>query len=233
MVYKRLDIIQDWLFSGNCALCDAAVKSSVVLCRECERSLIRPQNQCTVCADALETGIENQLCGRCQTHPPAYDQVSAALRYCEPVDQLIQDLKFNNKLYLAPVLGNILIKHITHQHQPLPDVLLPMPLHRARLRSRGYNQSLEIARSIGRQLGISIDSRLAIRVRNTDPQSSLRPGQRARNVHRAFKITRPIENLSIALVDDVLTTGHTANALAGALKKAGAKEVLVWVVARA
>lgn len=233
MVYKSLNIIQDWLFSGNCELCNTAVKSGVVLCGECERSLIRPQNYCTVCADTLDTGVEGQLCGRCQTQPPAYDQVSAVLRYGEPVDQLIQDLKFNNKLYLAPVLGGLLTKHIIDLRLPLPDVLLPVPLHRARLRSRGYNQSLEIARPIGRELGITIDSRLAVRNRNTEPQSSLRPAQRARNVRRAFKLTRPIDNLRIALIDDVMTTGHTVNALAEILKKAGVKEVLVWVVARA
>lgn len=233
MVYKSLNIIQDWLFGGNCELCGAVVKSGLVLCRECENSLIRLRNHCTVCADTLDTGIEGQLCGRCQIHPPAYDRVSAALCYDDPVSQLILDLKYNNKLYLAPVLGNILTKHIIDQHQPLPEVLLPVPLHRARLRRRGYNQSLEIARPVGRQLGIKIDSRLVTRTRNTEPQSSLRPNQRARNVRRAFKIIKPVDGQSIALIDDVMTTGHTANALAEVLKKAGAKEVLVWVVARA
>ena len=198
---------------------------------------MRPRNHCTICADTLDTGVEadikEQRCGHCQTHRPAYDRVSAALRYGEPVDRLIQDLKFNNKLYLAPVLGDILTKYIIDQQRPLPDVLLPVPLHRARLRRRGYNQSLEIARSIGRQLGIKIDPRLAIRTRNTEPQSSLRPTPRARNVRRAFKVAKPIKNRRIALIDDVMTTGHTVNALAEILKKAGAKEVLVWVVARA
>jgi len=106
-------------------------------------------------------------------------------------------------------------------------------LHRARLRSRGYNQSHEIARQVHRRFGIKIDAHLVIRVRNTDPQTTLAPKHRARNVKRAFKIVKPVEGRRIALIDDVMTTGHTVNAVARVLKLAGAKEVLVWVVARA
>ncbi len=233
IVYNRLKNMQNWLLAGNCELCAARLHGTAVLCQACEDSLTRPGPCCEICAAELPIGDLSHICGHCQKKAPAFDHASAALVYGHPINQLILDLKYNNKLYLAPTLGNLLAEHIAGQDRALPDVLLPVPLHRARLRRRGYNQSVEIARLLARRLGIKIDTRLAIRTRNTDPQVNLHPKQRARNVRRAFKVIKSIENQRIALVDDVMTTGHTANALAEVLKKAGAKEIQVWVVARA
>jgi len=234
MVYDRLKSIQEWLLAGTCELCAARLHNRNVLCQGCADSLARPsENICAICAAQIPGCDRSQVCGRCQQQPPAFDHVSAALVYTQPADGLIHDLKYNNKLYLARTLGDLLARSIEQQYDELPDVLLPVPLHRARLRKRGYNQSLEIAGPVSRLLGLGIDPHLVSRVRNTDPQTRLAPGHRARNVKHAFKAVRPVEGRRIALIDDVMTTGHTVNAVARALKVAGAKQVLVWVVARA
>lgn len=233
MLYKRLKSIQNWLLAGNCELCTARLYSTAVLCLACEDSLTRPGHCCEICAAKLPISDFFHICGHCQKKPPAFDHVNAALVYGQPVNGLIHDLKYNKKLYLARTLGDLLANSITRNQCSLPDMLLPVPLHRARLRIRGYNQSLEIARPVSRHLGIKIDAHLASRIRNTDPQTGLAPKHRARNVKNAFKSVMPVEGKRIALIDDVMTTGHTVNALADVLKKAGAKEVMVWVVARA
>jgi ComF family protein len=233
MVYDRLKSIQDWLLAGNCELCATRLHGTNILCQACEDSLTRPENNCEICAAELPSGDHSHTCGRCQKQPPSFDYVSAALVYAAPADGLIHDLKYNNKLYLARTLGDLLADSIIQNHEDLPDVLLPVPLHRARLRKRGFNQSLEIARQVHRRLGVKIDAHLVNRVHNTDPQTTLAPKHRARNVKHAFMAMKPVEGKRIALIDDVMTTGHTVNAVARVLKIAGAKEVLVWVVARA
>ena len=233
IVYNRLKNMQNWLLAGNCELCAARLHGTAVLCQACENSLTRPGSCCGICAAELPIGDLSHICGHCQKKPPAFDHVSAALVYAEPVNGLIHDLKYNKKLYLARALGELLANSISRKFSFLPDVLLPVPLHRARLRKRGYNQSLEIARPVSRRLGIIIDAHLVSRIRNTDSQTTLKPRHRARNVKLAFKTIKPVDGKRIALIDDVMTTGHTVNAVAQVLKMAGAKEVLVWVVARA
>lgn len=233
MVYNRLKSIQDWLLAGNCELCSARLHETKILCPACEDSLSRPGNSCQICAAQISSNDLSRTCGRCQKQLPAFDHVSVALVYAEPADGLIHDLKYNSKLYLARTLGDLLARAIVQKHRDLPDLLLPVPLHRARLRKRGYNQSLEIARPVSRRLGVKIDAHLVKRILNTDPQTTLTPKHRARNVKHAFEVVKPVEGKRIALIDDVMTTGHTVNAVARVLKLAGAKEVLVWVVARA
>ncbi len=233
MVYNRFKSILNGLLAGTCELCTAPLHRTTALCQACENSLTRPGPCCEICAAELPIGDLFHICGHCQKKPPAFDHVSAALVYGEPVNGLIHDLKYNKKLYLARTLGELLANSIYRKFSCLPDLLLPVPLHRARLRKRGYNQSLEIARPVSRRLGIKIDAHLVRRIRNTDPQTMLKPGHRARNVKHAFKSIKPVDGKRIALIDDVMTTGHTVNAVARVLKMAGAKEVLVWVVARA
>jgi len=233
MVYNSLKSIQEWLFAGNCELCNAYLNDTSGLCQACEDSLTRPRTYCRICAAELSTGGLPHVCGRCQKQVPAFDHVIAALVYDDPINRLIQDLKYNNKLYLAHILGNLLAKAIRQHHSELPDVLLPVPLHRARLRTRGYNQSLEIARPVSRKFGLAIDAHLVRRIRNTEPQTNIKPRHRVDNVKNAFEAAKPVEGKRIALIDDVMTTGHTVNAIARELKLTGAENVVVWVVARA
>jgi len=152
----------------------------------------------------------------------------AVYAYAFPLDRLIQALKFDERLLLADFLAAAL--------QPdagqLPDALIPMPLHSARLRERGHNQSLELARALSRRLGIPVWMEAAQRLRDTPPQASLPWKARQKNLRGAFACAPHVAGKRIAIVDDVMTTGASLNELARALKRAGATEVEAWVVAR-
>ncbi|MEW6330529.1 MAG: ComF family protein [Pseudomonadota bacterium] len=224
---------REWLWTRKCLLCLARAPGGKDLCAACDQSLPRLQAGCPRCgAPGAATGTD-AVCGECQRHPPAYDATRAVFRYAAPVDRLIQHLKYHGRLELSRVLGGYLARHLLASNEPLPDVLLPVPLHVSRLRQRGYNQSLEIARFVGGELRIPLDRQSAQRVRATTPQMELPRDQRRRNVHGAFEINGAFNGKRVAIVDDVMTSGHTVNALAECLRKSGAKEVRVWVVARA
>lgn len=231
-VYKRLKSIQDWLFTGSCELCAARIPAKLTLCTECEDSLIKPGPGCPCCAAALDQTVEDIRCGWCQQNTPGFSSTLAAFRYTEPVDRLIQNLKYNNKLYLARTLGLYLAQAVIRQALPRVDAIVPVPLHPKRLRQRGYNQSLEIARPIAGKLGLRLAPNLMQRTRETEPQTNLAHKKRARNVQRAFAATTAVDGLNIAVIDDVMTTGYTADAVSKALIKSGARDVQIWVVAR-
>ena len=215
-------------------LCCTRVPAGGDLCRACEQALPRVSWGCLRCAaPGTARGAAESACGECQTHPPAYDETRAAFIYASPVDRLIQDLKYHGRLELSRVLGGYLAAYLQRLNDPPPDVIVPVPLHPARLRERGYNQSLEIARFVSRRLRIPLDWQAAKRIRQTAPQTELPRDQRRRNVRGAFATDEVFSGSRIAIVDDVMTSGHTVNALAESLRRSGAREVRVWVVARA
>lgn len=173
------------------------------------------------------------LCGNCLNDSPAYDRVLSVFTYASPVDHLIQDLKFNRKLHIARLLGDIMAGHLEQHVQTRPDLIIPVPLHGARLHERGYNQALELARPIARKLNLPIDYRSCERSRATPAQSDLPAMERPRNVQGAFNITGSFRGRHVAIIDDVMTTGSTVEELAAALRNAEASAIDVWVCARA
>ncbi|GAB4512060.1 MAG: hypothetical protein Tsb0026_15700 [Sulfuricaulis sp.] len=193
----------------------------------------RTQNTCPRCGTPGAVIGTDALCGECQKRPPAYDGTRAVFRYASPVDRLIQHLKYHGRLELSRVLGGYLAEYMLTLNDPLPDVVMPVPLHATRLRERGYNQSLEIARFVSKQLRVPLDWQGAQRIRPTAPQTELPRDQRRKNVRGAFTASKTVTGQSIAIVDDVMTSGHTVDALAECLLQSGAREVRVWVVARA
>ena len=240
MVYQRLKYIQNYLFPGSCELCRRRVDTDHDFCLECKHSLPFHAPGCRICAASLwnegpETPRSHSewVCGRCQQHPPAYTSVIAAFDYQEPVSNLVLDLKYHGKLHLARVLGSQLADKLATTVTAKPDIILPIPLHRSRLRSRGYNQAYELAKPVARRLGIPVDPWRLCRTRKTPSQTDLPRRQRARNVRGAFAVSGNVEGMRIALVDDVMTTGHTANAAAEALIRVGARSVDVWLLTRA
>ena len=233
MVNQRLLNIQQYLFPGRCELCEARIPTEQDFCNKCKQSLPRPSNTCGVCGANLPEAEIGAVCGICQQHPPAYQTVVSALAYDEPISKLIIDLKYHRKLYLARILGSLLADTVRKKKSELPDLIVPVPLHTSRLRSRGYNQALEIAKPVGRRLGIPVDPRIVLRIRKTPSQTDLPSKDRAKNVRGAFEVRRNVDGLSVAIVDDVMTTGHTAYSVAKSLLEAKAKSVSVWVVARA
>ncbi|HCU53359.1 MAG TPA: phosphoribosyltransferase [Gammaproteobacteria bacterium] len=170
-------------------------------------------------------------CGACQRNPPAFASAVALYRYAPPVDHFIRALKFHHDLAMATLLGQSLATAVSNAPAH-PDVIVPVPMHPARLRHRGFNQAVEIARPVARELGLAMDLDGVVRVRDTAAQARLTKPERRRNLRRAFEARRDYDGLSVALIDDVMTTGETAHHLARTLLKAGAREVTVWVIAR-
>jgi len=153
--------------------------------------------------------------------------------YAPPLDRLIQQLKFNQKLHLARLLGTLMARDIRQQALTLPDLLLPVPLHKQRLQQRGYNQALEIARILARALNVKLDLHCCVRHKATREQTGLPAQQRKTNLQGAFQVRRDVQGKHIAIVDDVMTTGSTVTELSKALLQQGAKRIDVWVCARA
>jgi ComF family protein len=213
------------LFGGSCFLCKG--KAEALLCAPCDADLPRlGPERCPRCALASPGGA---VCGRCLTRPPSYDATQAALSYAFPADVLIQALKFRGELALAPLLGNLLLKNISSHGV---DCIVPVPLSSRRLRGRGYNQSLEIARGISASTRVPLAPELCERSRDTAVQMELPLEEREKNVRGAFHCPSLVGGTTVAVVDDVMTTGATMEEIAATLKRAGAARVVNWVVAR-
>jgi ComF family protein len=188
---------------------------------------------CYRCAETFETANRTpQLCGHCLSKPPSFDETYAPYLHQGTIRHLIATLKFNRKYKNARVLAHLLATHIKKTAE-IPDLIIPVPLHKQRYKERGFNQSIEIAKTIAKQLNITIDIESCIRQRNTLHQIDLAAKDRHKNIKNAFKVIKQVDAQHIAILDDVMTTGSTVNELAKTLKKAGVTRVDIWVCARA
>ncbi len=233
MVYKWLENALSPLYPPVCILCGGHGQPDRDLCLGCAATLSPNSNPCPRCAEPLPPGAPaRSLCGGCLRRAPAFDACLAPYLYAPPTDWLVSRLKFHGHLAAGRVLAGLLGERLTADARARPELILPMPLHPARLRERGFNQAAELARPLGRRLGIPVAPDLVRRLRAGQPQSSLAKSRRRANVRGAFGLTKPLGACRIAVVDDVLTTGASADELARTLKRAGAERVEVWVVAR-
>lgn len=215
------------LLPPQCVLCGAAADDDG-LCAGCrDDAPYATGPRCRLCAVALGSG---ELCGVCLRRPPRFDRCLAACRYDWPLDALIPAFKYGGDLTLARPLASLLAEAARSER---PDLVLAMPLHPSRQRQRGFNQSLLLAELVTRRLGLRLDRSLLIRSRPTPPQASLSLSQRRRAVRNAFTVRRRLDGLHLAVVDDVMTSGASLDEVARALKRAGARRVEGWVVARA
>lgn len=201
------------------------------LCGPCRSALPYRKHSCIRCAASL-SAKSDLVCGTCLKHPPLFDTAVAAFDYEEPVRHLIHGLKFQRRYPYGRLLGGLLADMLT-ERQDLPQTLMPVPLHPARYRERGFNHTVEIAREISRRLGVPLDVRTARRTRATRAQVGLSAKERARNMKSAFELVEPCIARHVALIDDVVTTGATVNELARVLKKNGTERVEIWACARA
>jgi ComF family protein len=217
-----------------CALCGAVQRELV--CAGCTSDLapLLHKRRCVQCAIALEAQHAARHCRACLAGAPDFDTTVVIADYGWPLDHLVTGLKFRAQLplaaWLADQLGNALAAAPGH----LPDVLLPVPLSPARLRSRGYNQAWELARRMERQLGIPAHANALLRVRDNPAQATLDRAERLANLHGAFAVAEParIAGHHIGVVDDVMTTGATLGEIATQLKRAGAVQVTNVVALR-
>lgn len=229
-VYRAIGQRLQGLIPACCLCCGQTGLDTLDLCAGCYRDLPRNRFPCRHCALPVPPGQPD--CAGCQRRPPPFRYLLAPWVYDEPLDGLIRGLKYHGQLPAGRVLGEVLARELARRHVTA-DVLIPMPLHPRRLRERGFNQATEIARRLAARGGIPLRGRRLQRVRETAPQSGLGRAERRRNMRGAFRVAAPVAGQRVALVDDVVTTGSSTEEAARALLRAGAREVVVWTVARA
>jgi ComF family protein len=222
--------LQQFVLPWRCLLCGAPGADGIDLCTDCAIELPRNRSCCSRCALPLATPAE--LCGECQRRAPPWDAAWAPFRYGWPLDRLESRYKFGGDLAAGRALA------VLWQREPRPSVLparvLTVPLHPARLRQRGYNQALELARPLARGLGIPLCHEVLQRTRRTDAQTELDARSRRRNVRGAFALREGVAlPAHVAILDDVMTTGATLAECVRVLKRGGAERVDVWALARA
>jgi ComF family protein len=230
-VYGASKSLLHRIFPATCLLClDPGQPPFLDLCRECEEDLPRNLLACLVCATPL--AAEGIVCDACLLRRPAFDAAFAPYRYEFPMPELVHRLKYGGQVAIARILGSVLARRVAERGLPAVDAVVPVPLHASREAKRGYNQAAEIARFVAEILRLPVRDRLAMRVRATEEQAALPALVRRVNVSGAFEVRAGPMPQSVAIVDDVLTTGATADALAQALKRAGCRRVEVWAVTR-
>lgn len=233
MVYQWIkNSLSHWLPQA-CVLCGHTSQLHA-LCPACIHDLPRLNAEaiCSQCGLPINTATMPGPCGHCQQQQPAYDRVVSAFAYANPVSQLVAKLKFRGQLHLARLFGELLAMQI-HTLGSEAQAVLPVPLHPKRLGQRGFNQALEIARPLARLLSLPLVNDSLERSRDTQPQAEQSALQRERNIRSAFALSKSVGYQRVAIVDDVMTSGHTVNEIAKLLRQNGVEQIEVWCVARA
>ena len=210
-----------------CVLC-GSMSHSGIWCEACDAAL--PYHNAPHCPLCARITPEGEICGHCLKKPPVFSRTVAVFSYSFPVDRLIQLMKYREQLPLAKIFAEKLLQRIDKSN--LPDYVIAMPLHPAKLKSRGFNQAQLIAAPLAKSLDLPLLTHVCHRLRNTPSQTSLPWEERSKNMRGAFGCDANLTGKHVALVDDVLTTGASMNALAEAVKKCGADGISAWVVAR-
>lgn len=206
-----------------CLLCRRAYQRGHAVCQPCLNQFPKLQNPCPQCGMPNTHG----LCGQCIKQKPQTDGLWVAYPFIEPIRTLIHQFKYQKGLYLSKLLSEL----ICHSHPPRPDCLIPIPMHPKRLHQRGFNQACLLSQQLSKRLKLPCDFVHCQKIKDTAPQAGLSLNTRKKNLDNCFS-TQALQYDYVALVDDVYTSGATANALAKALKKSGVKRVDVWCVAR-
>lgn len=216
---------------ASCVLCgNAAIER--YFCSACQVDLPRIPLACERCGQPVTVPVPATTgCADCIAHPPPFRRVRATLLYDFPVDSALKALKFNGRLYYAPAFASLMMVELARHFQHA-DALVPVPLHRWRHATRGFNQALELSRPLARKSGLPV-VRTTRRVRSTQPQTGLDAAARRKNLREAFALDGKLRCRHPLIIDDVMTTGETCRQLAYVLLKGGAQDVSVLTAAAA
>jgi ComF family protein len=227
------------LLPGHCVLCRQRSGRAIDLCANCDHDLPRIAHSCKICNIPLpdyppHDNWQFVICANCLARPPTFARVNAAFLYRPPIDYLLWRFKFGGDLAVGKVLGQLLANHIELTNT---DLIAPVPLHWRRHFTRGFNQSYELAVTVGDVLNAPLCPNLLRRSIHTPTQQGLNRRQRQKNLHNSFRLKslrnrKLIEEKAILVVDDVVTTGSTVEEIARLLLSEGAASVEVATVAR-
>jgi ComF family protein len=230
---QKVDGLLAALLPPRCLLCSGEGMPGRDLCAGCLGDLPRNTSCCARCALPLPKPAER--CGICLKSEPPFAAAWAPFRYAHPLDLLEARFKFHRDLAAGHLLSALMVEAARQQLQGrLPDCLLCVPLHRDRLRERGYNQAQELARPLARALQIPLNADALVRVRSTTAQTGLDAKARRRNLRAAFAVEVDAGlPAHVAILDDVMTTGTTLRECTRALLRSGVQRVDAWALARA
>lgn len=232
------EALLDFIFPPLCHICRSFLPDAgeIHVCRSCrDRMPLVISPVCPLCGIPFTGTGQDHICGRCLTDPPYFDCARAHLLYQGVARDLIHSFKYQYKTHLRRPLALLALESLTgFINGQQPDIIVPVPLHRSRLRSRGFNQAVLLGNIFSSRLSLPLLVDALARTRQTEPQIELSADQRRSNVKGAFTCTRPadIAGKRILLLDDVMTTGSTVNECSKELKNAGASFVLVATMAR-
>lgn len=241
---RFLPSIQAWLKQSlPCPMCEAPAQPNLnnrtskpdhrhaPFCNDCTAAL--PWYTASRCPQCASPTLNGDHCGICLQHPPAFDQTLAPFRYAYPLDRLLQQFKYHQQLPIGKLLAESILPDLpVLLTANRPDVMLAMPMHAERIRQRGFNHALELAKHLHRALKIPLDIENCTRVLDTPSQAGMDMKTRIRNLRGAFATKKHWQGKHVLVVDDVMTTGASMHALAKVLKQAGAGQVSALVFAR-
>jgi ComF family protein len=227
------------LLPGFCLICQCRVANGGRICSYCKLSLPWLNNPCRLCGIALDVSVvKATVCGSCLLEPPPFTFCKAVFEYETPIKELLTAFKFNAKFSAGELLAELLCEQLQgcYAAESLPQILVPVPLHGNRLRSRGFNQTALMARVLAHRTGIPVLARGLLKIRDTPPQQSLKATQRRQNLRSAFALSDSLNTTHldhVLIIDDVVTTMSTVVSVTRVLRRAGIRRVDVWAIARA
>ncbi|MBA2657058.1 MAG: ComF family protein [Tatlockia sp.] len=231
MRQKIASITQKLRLPSVCVLCQLYHSQPVAVCESCVSLFKQIGPCCQYCA--LPLPEDNFLiCGFCCKKKPYFDKTITNLVFEEPLRTLLHDFKYKEALYLRSFFVELMVDAFSKSGLIVEkQCLVPVPLHVKKLKQRGFNQAAELCKLLAKKLGLSYEPKLCKKIIHTEPQVNLELKQRRKNLRQAFQ-SKPSHYEQIILVDDLMTTGSTANELAKLFKEQGAKRVDLWCCAR-
>lgn len=234
-----LNALLDFLFPPLCHVCGKFIPHAgrLHICPSCRERMPLPSHPlCSLCGVPFNGAGDDHCCSSCLKSPPHFHAARAALVHDGPGRDLIHALKYNGRTHLRRPLALLIVEQLTDfVAAQRPELIVPVPLHVTRLRSRGFNQALLVGELLAREWRIPLSRQALKRVRWTEPQIRLAAELRRKNVRDAFRVpdTALVSGKGVLLVDDVFTTGSTVDECSRMLVKAGAEQVLVITATRA
>jgi len=229
-VRKLINSITQMRFLASvCVLCNQKHFDSFPVCDSCQLLLTPLGTACQFCANPL-TDERLLICGQCIKEKPFIDKAIIPYQFSDIFRYLLHQFKYQKAIYLSQFFAELMLRELKKTKLDI-DCLMPIPMHPARLKERGFNQTVLLTKYLSKKLNIPYDLKACIKHKDTQAQANLNADNRKKNIKDSFSLLK-LSHKKIMLIDDLFTTGSTANELAKTLKKAGAEEVILCCLGR-